>query len=72
MPTATQWAENLCGLGPLALRAAKEAMARGLDMKLDEGLELERRLFVSLLDTEDFAERSKVFVERRKPDFKGR
>lgn len=72
MPTAIQWAENLCALGPVALRAAKQAMARGLDMELSDGLALEQRLFGELLDTEDFEEGSRAFSERRKPDFKGR
>jgi len=72
LPTAKEWAENLCSLGPLALRAAKEAMLKGLDMDLESGLRLEQRLFESLLDTEDYEEGTKAFVERRKPEFKGK
>jgi len=72
LPAATEWAENLCSLGPLAIRAAKEAMTRGRDMDLDGGLRLEQRLFESLLSTEDYEEGTKAFVERRKPEFKGR
>jgi len=72
MPTAVEWAEKLCGLGPLALRAAKEAMIKGLDMDLADGLQLEQKLFESLLETEDFEEGRKAFVEKRKADFKGR
>jgi len=72
MPTAVEWAEKLCSLGPLALRAAKEAMIKGLDMDLADGLQLEQKLFESLLETEDFEEGRKAFVEKRKADFKGR
>jgi E-phenylitaconyl-CoA hydratase len=72
LPTAREWAENLCRLGPLALRAAKEAMARGLNIDLADGLRLEQELFASLLDTEDFEEGTRAFVERRKPEFKGK
>lgn len=72
LPTAREWAENLCGLGPLALRAAKEAMTKGLDMELENGLRLEQKLFESLLSSEDYEEGTKAFVERRKPEFKGR
>ena len=72
MPTAVEWAEKLCSLGPLALRAAKEAMIKGLDMDLADGLQLEQKLFESLLETEDFEEGKKAFVEKRKADFKGK
>ena len=71
LSTAKEWAENLCSLGPLALRAAKEAMLKGLDMDLENGLRLEQGLFEGLLDTEDYEEGTKAFVERRKPKFKG-
>jgi len=72
MPTARQWAENLCKVGPLALKAAKEAMLKGMDMDIDEGLKLEQMLFSALLDTEDFEEGTSAFLERRKPDFKAK
>jgi len=72
MPAAEKWAEKLCAIGPLALRAAKEAMIKGLDMNLADGLKLEQRLFESLLETEDFEEGTKAFVEKRKADFKGK
>ena len=72
LPTAKEWAGKLCKLGPLALRAAKEAMLKGLDMDLENGLKLEQRLFQFLLSTEDFEEGTRAFVEKRKPEFKGR
>ena len=72
LPAAREWAEKLCRLGPLALRAAKEAINRGLDMDLKDGLRLEQELFASLLDTEDYEEGTRAFVERRKPEFKGK
>ena len=46
-------------------------MLKGLDMDLESGLRLEQRLFESLLDTEDYEEGTKAFVERRKPEFRG-
>mgnify|MGYP000061762807 CR=1 FL=1 len=72
LPTAQQWADNLCSLGPLALRAAKEAVIRGLDVDLESGLRLEQQLFEPLLDTEDFEEGTRAFVEKRKPQFRGK
>jgi enoyl-CoA hydratase/carnithine racemase len=72
MPTAKEWAEVICQAGPLAVRAAKEAMARGCSMSLEEGLRLESSLFAYLLQTEDFAEGAAAFAEKRKPTYKAK
>lgn len=72
MARARKWAEDLCNVSPLAVRAAKEAMLRGYDMPLDEGLKLEWTLFSYLLGTEDFAEGRDAFMNKRKPDFKSK
>jgi E-phenylitaconyl-CoA hydratase len=72
MARAQKWAEDLSQVGPLALRAAKEAMIRGYSMPLDEGLKLESALFSYLLGTEDFAEGRDAFLNKRKPQFKGK
>ena len=72
MPTAMEWAEAICQVGPLAVRAAKQAMIRGYSLPLDEGLRLESSLFNYLLGTEDYTEGTSAFNERRKPDFKAR
>jgi len=69
---AEEMAQKLCNMGPLALKAAKEAMVKGLDMELGDGLELERKLFEYLLSTEDFEEGTRAFTGRRPPEFKGR
>jgi len=61
--------------GPaLALRAAKEAVDRGLDTELSTGLEIERQLFVGLFATEDREVGMRSFVERGpgKAQFSGR
>ena len=67
-----KWVRTLLENGPLALRAAKQAILQGLDLPLKEGMALERRLFKSVLETEDAVEGPKAFKERRKPVFKGR
>ena len=72
MPAAKEWAEAICRVGPLAVRAAKEAMIRGSNMTLDDGLRLENSLNAYLMGTEDFTEGTKAFVEKRKPDFKAK
>jgi E-phenylitaconyl-CoA hydratase len=72
MSAAKEWAEAICQVGPLAVRAAKEAMIRGSSMTLEEGLRLESSLFNYLSGTEDFTEGSAAFKEKRKPVFKAK
>ena len=72
MPTARKWAETICEAGPLAVRAAKEAMTRGYGMTLEEGLRLESSLFSYLAGTEDYNEGITAFTEKRKPVYRGK
>ena len=72
MPMAKEWAEAICQAGPLAVRAAKEAMIRGSSMPLEEGLQLESSLFNRIMDTEDYAEGIAAFNEKRKPVYKAK
>ncbi len=72
MSTAREWAETICQAGPLAVRAAKEAMTRGSSLTLEDGLRLENALEAYVMSTEDFTEGTSAFMEKRKPDFKGR
>jgi enoyl-CoA hydratase/carnithine racemase len=72
MDRAFQIAGVLCERGPLAVRAAKEAMLLGQDMPLDHGLEFEDLLFTRLNATEDAKEGPRAFAEKRKPNYIGR
>jgi enoyl-CoA hydratase len=57
---------------PVATRLAKEAVDRAYDSTLDLGLEHERRLLYLAFASEDAGEGLNAFLEKRKPDFKGR
>ncbi|MFQ5458885.1 MAG: enoyl-CoA hydratase/isomerase family protein, partial [Myxococcota bacterium] len=57
---------------PLAVRAAKAAVWSGLDLPLEEGLQLEQRLAEPVRQSEDAREGPRAFLEKRKPEFKGR
>jgi len=72
MTTAREWADTICQAGPMAVRAAKEAMIRGSSMPLNEGIQLERALLAYVLTTEDFVEGTTAFKEKRKADFKAK
>ncbi len=72
MPTAREWAEIICQAAPLGVRAAKEAMIKGYNMPLEEGLQLERELVGRCQSTEDFREGTRAFMERRKPEWKAK
>ncbi len=68
-------AESLAGeisnLAPLAIRACLEAVTRGIELPLAEGLALEAQLFSSLFATNDMREGTRAFLEKRPPVFKG-
>lgn len=71
MPIALNWAKKICQNGPLAIRSIKQAMIEGLDLPLEQGLELENSLVKSLLKSEDAREGLRSFIEKRNPIFKG-
>jgi enoyl-CoA hydratase/carnithine racemase len=71
MATAMNIAETICKAGPLAVRAAKQAMVQGVNTSMEDGLLLESVLRDHIVSTKDFAEGCKAFIEKRKADFKG-
>nr|MBA2770294.1 enoyl-CoA hydratase/isomerase family protein [Sporichthyaceae bacterium] len=73
-PTAREMAARFVGGPAYALRAAKEAVDRGLETDLDTGLEIERLQFSGLFGTEDRRTGMESFVEHGpgKARFQGR
>ncbi|HLF04241.1 MAG TPA: enoyl-CoA hydratase-related protein, partial [Dehalococcoidia bacterium] len=64
-------AAAIAGAGPIAARYAKEAVTKGLDLPLAQGLRLEADLNLLLQTTADRAEGLRAFRERRSPRFVG-
>ena len=68
---ARELARTLAAKAPVALRYAKEAVVKGIELPLADGLTLENNLATLLRTTEDRIEGAKAFVEKRKPRFTG-
>lgn len=65
-------AKSMAGKAPIALRYIKEAVNKGLDLTLEQGLRLEADLYFLLHTTSDRTEGIKAFLEKRTPEFKGK
>jgi enoyl-CoA hydratase/carnithine racemase len=64
-------AGRIAAQGPIAVRYAKEAITRGLDMTLEQALRYETDLTIILQTTQDRAEGVRAFLEKRTPEFRG-
>ena len=62
---------TMANKGPFALKYAKEAVLKGMDLTLEQGLRLEADLYMLLHTTLDRTEGIKAFQQRRPASFKG-
>ena len=69
---AKRVARGIASKSPVSVRLAKESIDRAFDVPLTAGLELERRAFYLARASDDATEGLTAFVEKRRPDFKGR
>ncbi len=65
-------AKKTTRVGPLAVRYGIEAVSRGSETSLEEGLRIEADLFAILCASEDMREGTTAFLEKRKAEFKGK
>lgn len=72
MDEAHKLANKLLTNSPFAMAQVKKAILAGMEVPLNEGLELEAELEGVCFDSEDKTEGIKAFLERRKPNFTGR
>jgi len=69
---AVKLAKSIASMSPIATQMAKESVKRSFETHLEEGLHFERKNFYMLFAAEDQKEGMNAFVEKRKPDFKGK
>jgi enoyl-CoA hydratase/carnithine racemase len=69
---AMELARTVARRPPIAARLAKQAVLAADEAGLSAGLEAERRLYELAMATEDRVEGMQAFLEKRRPDFKGR
>lgn len=72
LEAASDLAEQIAQMSPVAVKLAKESVNRAFETHLDEGLHFERKNFYLTFASEDQTEGMNAFVEKRKPDFKGK
>ncbi len=65
-------AEEIASKAPVAVRLAKESVAKAFSTTLELGLEYERKNFYMLFSTDDQKEGMAAFLEKRSPTWKGR
>jgi enoyl-CoA hydratase/carnithine racemase len=71
MAETRRWAHSILAGGPIAIRYVKEAVRKGLELSLPQGLALEADLNIIIQSTQDRAEGIQAFLERRTPKFSG-
>ena len=69
---AARLAREIAAMSPVAVQLAKEALNRAFETHLDEGLQFERKNFYLCFSSEDQKEGMKAFIEKRKPEFRGK
>lgn len=63
---------EIASKSPVAIRMAKMAVNKAFELGLSEGIDFERELFYLLFASEDKVEGMNAFMEKRKPEFKGK
>jgi enoyl-CoA hydratase len=69
---AVRYGKELAKRAPIALQLAREAITRGFEGRVDDGIEFERKAFYALFATEDAHEGMHAFIDRRQPNYEGR
>ncbi len=69
---AMNLAHDIAQMSPIAAMLAKESVNRSFETHLDEGLHFERKNFYLTFSSEDQKEGMRAFIEKRRPEYKGK
>ena len=69
---ALKLADEIASRAPVAVRVAKKMINQAYELSLSDALREEKQEFYNLFSTEDQKEGMKAFVEKRKPNWKGK
>jgi len=69
---ALRLAKEIANRPPIAVRLAKEAVLKSFDTTIETGLEFERKNFYLCFSSDDMREGMGAFIEKRKPEWKGK
>jgi enoyl-CoA hydratase len=72
MDRAFQWAGRILANGPLAIRATKESVIRGMEVTMKEAYKIESELSNMVFSSEDAKEGPKAFAEKRKANWQNK
>jgi enoyl-CoA hydratase len=72
MAAALAWAERILVNGPLAVRATKESVVRGMSGTLRDAYKIESELSAVVFASEDAKEGPRAFAEKRAPEWQNR
>jgi enoyl-CoA hydratase len=69
---AVKLAKDIAALSPISVQLAKESVNKSYEQNLQESLYFERKNFYMCFASEDQKEGMAAFVEKRKPEFRGK
>ena len=69
---ALKLSEEIAGRAPVAVHVAKKMINQAFELSLSEGLAAEKQEFYNLFATQDQREGMQAFIEKRKPEWKGK
>lgn len=74
LAAAERWAETICTVSPMSIRASKQTLSRGLEVSLPQAIAEQRDYpaVKAMVASQDYIEGPKAFSEKRAPNWQGK